>query len=635
MSDRSLLLDILHRYWNYSAFRPQQEEIVNKVISGCDTIVVMPTGAGKSLCYQLPALLMEGLCLVVSPLVSLMNDQVAALQQKGIAAAALHGGLTQQEVIETLEEARNGKLKILYISPERIRTALFQKYLPVLQLSLLAVDEAHCVSQWGHDYRPDFLQIYSIRLIHRKIPVIAVTATATREIISDIAQSLQLRVPEVYTSSFVRKNLSLTIVKTDAKQRTIETLIGGYALPSIIYTRSRRETEGITKLLNRQNGVAVGYHAGMVAEKKDLSYRRWMNDETKVMVATTAFGMGIDKPNVRSIIHERPPESIEYYYQETGRAGRDGNEAKAILLYSDKDILSLQNSVDRFYPPDEYIRRVYQSVAEYLQIPISAQPDNYYPFDLNEFCTRFKLKIEETSSALKILERQDLWTLTESVYRPATIAFTCYREELMAMEVRRPSLYVFIVALLRIHNGVLHYPSTLKLKEVAKATKLKMSVVMDHIHELERMGLLSYVPVVQGPLLRFHHRRVDSRFLIIDHKKINFLKDRHIARTLALTQFVTQKNICRERLLTQYFDEEHPEDCGHCDVCIERVLLKNSVPTRKEIIDHIGENDISINELATIFSVDRERLVTVIRQIIEDGELTLQGKQLRVTKRKK
>ncbi len=562
--------EILKQYWGYKAFRPLQEEIIAEIIGGRDTLALLPTGGGKSLCYQVPALAIPGFCLVVSPLIALMQDQVTRLQSLGIPAACIHAGLRYHEVKTILEEARQGSYKLLYVSPERLQTDLFEEFLPYFRLSFIAVDEAHCISQWGHDFRPDYLKIARLRKVFSAIPVLALTASATPEVQADILLQLGMNTAKAFRQSFERANIFYDIRYTENKNKDLEEALSACTGSSIVYCRSRRQTETLARYLDRHGIPALFYHAGMKKEKRAAAQQAWMSNEVRTMIATTAFGMGIDKPDVGAVIHYDAPEHLEAYYQEAGRAGRNGAPATALLLFNITDTNRLRDSTAIQYPEEEYLRRVYQAVAEYLQIAIGTEPHRYYPFELNDFCKKFGFDALPTSAALKLLEREGLWTLSDTVFHPATIYFTASRQDLDELAVTHPDLGYIATRLLRLYGTLFAYPTVVSIKNIAAQLRLRQDHTEQLIIALRQAGILEYNKPSEAPQMFFHHYRVDSRHLLINMRRIAELKERHEKRTDAMLGFLQDTTACRTRAMLAYFGEDTKKDCEHCDLCVAK-----------------------------------------------------------------
>ncbi len=637
---------ILKQYWGYDAFRPLQREIIQSVLDKHDTLALLPTGGGKSLCYQVPALCSDGFCLVVSPLIALMQDQVARLKALGIPAACIYSGMNYADVKRTLENALHDGYKLLYVSPERLQTRLFREYMTEFDVNLIAVDEAHCISQWGHDFRPSYLQIASIRATYPSTPVLALTASATTDVQEDIALQMQMRKPVLFRQSFSRRNIFYDVRYTENKSgdtlKEFQEPNSQYLIPktipipnaqpliptsSIIYCRSRKQTETVATHLEQSGIAAVAYHAGLPRQKREETQELWMKNKAQVMVATTAFGMGIDKADVRTVLHYDAPEHLEAWYQEAGRAGRDGAKAHALTLYNSTDTKRLREAVDLQYPPEAYLRQVYQGVVEYLQIPIGAEPDHYYPFDIFDFCGKFNLKSREAIPALKLLEQEELWSLSEAVYSPATIHFTVDRHALDGLERAHPNLYYVAVGLLRMYNTIFHFPTPVRELAIAKQLRMQRDEVIGSIELLHRMDILAYNRPGEGPQLFFHHYRVDSRHLIIDLNRIAVLRRRAEVRTEAMIAFLQNTTECRERIFLTYFGEEPEQDCGHCDVCRK----KQAIPAthkdlRRSITEVVGKRELTIQQLIAGYPPEMiGQALALIREMVDEGILKLEN----------
>ncbi len=595
-----------------------------------DTLALLPTGGGKSLCYQVPALANEGFCLVVSPLIALMQDQVSRLSAQDVPATCIHSGMQYNEVKRTLDNAMHGAYKLLYVSPERLQTRLFGEYMTEFDVNLIAVDEAHCVSQWGHDFRPNYVKIASLREVFPRTPILALTASATTDVQADIIKQLKLREPALFRQSFARDNIFYDVRYSENKNAdTIKNLNQNC---SIIYCRSRKQTESLGKYLVQTDTATAVYHAGMNKESREQAQELWMDNKAPVMVATTAFGMGIDKPDVRMVLHYDAPEHPEAYYQEAGRAGRDGKESLALMLYNSADIKRLRESIVLQYPPESYLRQVYQAVVEYLQIPIGTEPDQYYPFDLADFCRKFSLQANQAIHALKLLEQEDLWTLSESVYNPATIVFTADRHTLDGLANAHPDLHYVTVGLLRMYNTIFHFPTPVRETAIARQLKINKEELLTKLERLNNMELLKYNKPGEGPQLFFHHYRVDSRHLIIDLNRIDILRKRHQARTDAMIAFLENNTECRERILLTYFGEKPMKDCGHCDVCRDkRFVAKSDQELKKDILQSIEEHKrISLPELVAHYpAAAKAQAIRIVREMMDVGEIVLDNNVLR------
>jgi ATP-dependent DNA helicase RecQ len=616
---------ILKKYWQYDHFRELQEEIIDSILEGKNCVALLPTGGGKSLCYQIPALLLGGLTIVVSPLISLMQDQVTQLLNKGINAAYLHSGLKFKEVEQLLTEAEKGAFKLLYVSPERLQSQQFKEALPYLNLSLIAVDEAHCISQWGHDFRPEYLQINTLSAIWKNTPIIALTASATDEVLLDIQDQLKIKGANIFKKSFKRENIFYQIQYTENKYQNIIQHFLKQPLCGIVYCRSRRKTEELTLLLQQNNISATTYHAGMTRENRNAAQENWMLNKVKVMVATTAFGMGIDKADVRSVIHFDPPEHLEAYYQETGRAGRDGKESVAINLFNSSDIERLEKSTELYYPNTAYLRKIYQAVCDYLQIAIGTEPNEYFDFDLIRFINNFKLESIPATHALRLLAQEGLWSISESLFRPATVQFLADRKTIDDINNRYPLMAMVSTGLLRLYSGIYHYPSTIQIFNLARHLKMKKEDVVIALQQLHQMNIIDYQEAKEGPKLFFHHYRVASQDLILNHQKIKRLRDNHQRRTDAMVAFLNNKTVCLNQLMLQYFNEKSSTSCTHCSVCLtqSRQELKPNQLEQQIIVAIQTHKSMPLNEVLNLLGSESIYTTQLIRKMIENQILSL------------
>lgn len=620
----SAATEILQKYWGYDTFRDLQEPIIHTVLQGNDCIALLPTGGGKSLCYQVPALLVDGLTLVVSPLISLMQDQVQRLKQLDIPAEYIHSGLSRQQVNAILEDAEKGNLRLLYVSPERLRNRSFLQALPYLKISLIAVDEAHCISQWGHDFRPEYLQIRLLREQGHKAPIMALSASASAKVLEDIQIQLGIREASVFRKSFARPNIHYTIHYTENKIGDILRFFRQTEHCSIIYCRSRRRTQEISSILQQHGVSAAAFHAGLPREQKQAIQQAWMQDEIRVMVATTAFGMGIDKADVRTVLHFDPPENPEAYYQETGRAGRDGAASRAILLYQKQDLQNLAERVSLHFPPEDYLRKIYQYVCDFLQIPTGTELDDYYEFDLETFLKNFKLESIPATHALRLLGQEGLWSLNDAVFRPAMVQIIAARNTLDQVQEQYPRLSVLITGMLRLYTGIFHYPVSINIFGLARKLQLKKDEVETMLLQLHAMNLLDYKPAHSGPMMHVHHYRVAARDLIIDHKRIALLRNNEAERIRFMTQLLENTDQCVNRLLLNYFNEQSEAYCGHCFVCTGKA--RKTVP-RQSLPDRIcsllqEKGGLSVAELIEALPDEQSAdTIEAIRRLCDAGTL--------------
>jgi ATP-dependent DNA helicase RecQ len=562
-------LDILRQYWRYETFRPLQQEIIGSVLAGNDTIALLPTGAGKSLCFQLPALLKPGICLVISPLIALMKDQVDQLRRKNITAFALTSGMNRKELINTLKVAADSNCKFLYVSPERLGTAVFMEYLPALHVNLIAVDEAHCVSQWGYDFRPAYLRIAALRGELPDTPMLALTASATPEVVDDICHQLKLRHPARFRLPYSRTNLSYSVFPvTSAGDKVAEVLLK-VAGSSIVYCQSRKATATISAQLARRGLSAAPYHAGLSQEERRQRQEDWIKDRLRVMVCTTAFGMGIDKPGVRTVIHAGVPDSLENYYQEAGRAGRDGNKAYAVLLFQWDRLAALRMLPDIRYPPAETVRRIFQGIMNYLQLPAGSGEGNYYDFDATRFIDTFGLDAQEVWNSIKALEQEGLLSYQQQVFLPSRVQWLTDREALTDFEHQHPDLSTLIHGLLRNYPGIFGDQVAVHERALAFSIRRDQPWIVAGLQQLHASRMIDYTPKKVTPQLYFFRDRPNAEDLYIDPIAYRHRKERYAARVHAMERYLEMKGGCRSRHLANYFGDETAEDCGICDHCLE------------------------------------------------------------------
>lgn len=564
------LRTLLRLHWYHDNFRPQQEEIIRSVLSRKDTLALLPTGGGKSLCYQLPALVMPGLCLVISPLVSLIKDQTDSLRRRNITAFALSAAMNRREIVNTLQTAAGSNCKLLYVSPERLETKLFQEYLPSLNVSMIAVDEAHCVSQWGYDFRPPYLRIAALRAQLPDVPILALTASATPEVMEDIKEKLQLSDAVLFRQPFTRSNLSYSYFKVDNKIRKIIEILSSVPGSSIIYCRTRQATREISDWLVRQGITAAAYHAGLPQEERAQRQENWLKDRLRVIVGTNAFGMGIDKAAVRTVIHADVPDAVENYYQEAGRAGRDGQKAYAILLAGDTETAKLEGMPALRFPPVGQIRPVYQQLMNYLQLPTGAGEGQYYDFDLTAFTGRFELSMPAVLNILKVLEQEDLLNFQSQVFLPARLQFVTGKDALFEFGHDHPALEPLIHALLRNFPGILDTPVAIRERQLAHLIHREPAAVTAALAELQAYHLVDYTPARDTPQLYFFRNRPSAEELYIDPVQYRERKEQYAARIRAILRYLRLEEECRSRYLAHYFGDRDAGDCGICDNCLRR-----------------------------------------------------------------
>jgi ATP-dependent DNA helicase RecQ len=564
------LLALLRQYWPHKTFRPQQEEIIRSILEGRDTIALLPTGGGKSLCYQLPALIRPGLCLVVSPLVALMKDQTDTLRRRNITAFSLHAGLNRKEVVATLKLAAGSNCKLLYVSPERLESSLLLEWLPALNVSMIAVDEAHCVSQWGYDFRPPYLRIAALRDHLPAVPVIALTASATTDVLEDIGDKLRLQEPSIFRLPFARPNLSYSFFRVDNKVTRITEILNRVAGSSIVYCRTRQTTREISEWLLRQGISAAAYHAGLTQDERTQRQEDWLKDKVRVIVSTNAFGMGIDKAAVRTVIHADVPESVESYYQEAGRAGRDGEKAYAILLADNGEASRLEKQPDSRFPPIDQIRPLYQGIVNFLQLPAGAGEGQYFDFDLTTFTTRFQLPTPAVVNVLKVLEQEGLLSFHQQIFLQARVQFVTGKESLYDFEDQQPALVPIIHALLRGYEAIFDQPVSIRERQLAWTIHKDIAQVTADLLRLQAFGIIDYTPAKESPQIYFLRDRPAAEDLYINPVNYRERKERYATRIRAMLRFTALAEECRSRYISNYFGDKAIEDCGICDNCLRR-----------------------------------------------------------------
>lgn len=563
-------LSILQHYWKHAEFRPMQEEIIGSVLAGYDTLALLPTGGGKSICFQVPGLMMEGVCLVISPLIALMQDQVEALTQKEIPAVALHSGLAYYEVKSILQAATHGDYKFIYLSPERLETAVFKEYLPALNISLIVVDEAHCVSQWGYDFRPPYLRIANLREELPGVPLIAVTASATPVVQEDICRQLRFTNTQVFRQSFERPNISYSSFCVDSKVNKLLEILQKVPGSSIVYCSSRKQTKELAYLLGLQNIPADYYHAGLPQEIRKQKQEAWINNQVRVMVCTNAFGMGIDKPDVRTVIHFDIPDCLENYYQEAGRAGRDRKKAYAVLIYQPENLQNLQNLPDKRFPPIQDIKKIYQALADYLQVPVGVGEGQYYDCNLLEFIKNFKLDNLLVINTLKVLEQEGHITFSESIFLPSQVNFTVSKETLNQFMESHPVTEVLIKCLLRSYQGIIDNRVSVSEKSMAWLCHMPVEQVQQQLLQLQSFGIIEYLPQKDTPQIHYLLNRAPAEYLHINQDKYLERKKQFTERVENMIRYISLTDQCRSTYIANYFGDQANKDCGWCDNCLTK-----------------------------------------------------------------
>ncbi len=619
-------VDVLRKYWKHESFRPMQEEVIRSVLAGHDTLALMPTGGGKSVCFQVPALMRDGICIVVTPLIALMKDQVENLQAKGIKAVAIFSGMTKREVDIALDNCIYGPIKFLYLSPERLGSELVQERIRHMKVNLLTVDEAHCISQWGYDFRPSYLHIATLRALHPGVPFLALTATATARVVDDIQAQLLFSVKNVLRGSFARENLAYMAFDEEDKQGRMLRIIRKLRGSGIIYVRNRRETQETTRILLNEGISADFYHAGLENAERMRKQEAWKAGDTGVIVATNAFGMGIDKSDVRFVIHLDIPDSLEAYYQEAGRAGRDGKRAYAVLLYHQSDRNQLLKNHTLSFPSVDYIKQVYQHLANYYQLAHGAGVGVTLDFDVADFCYRYKLDVVMVLHALKFLERDGWISVTESVYIPSRVKFEANQQDLYRFQVENATYDGLIKTILRSHGGAFDDFVPIREYELAKRTGKQRFAIVDMLGYLQQMEILSYLPQTDSPKLQFVRARIDSKRLHIDNVYIRERKAIKQGQLEAVFAYLDGAD-CRSRQLLAYFNEDNSKPCGICDRCLLRNKFEH-VEERlmAELAELLSDGPLNIDQLVLgLKSGDEATRLAFIRKRLDEGRLKVNG----------
>lgn len=623
--------DILKQYWGYNSFRANQDKIINSVLNGNDTLALLPTGGGKSVCFQVPALMLNGLCIVVSPLIALMKDQVENLRKKDITAYAIYAGLGYREVQTIINNCINGAVKFLYLSPERLVGSTIREQLGLMPVNLIAVDEAHCISQWGYDFRPEYRQILLVRELFDNVNILALTASATKQVAEDIQQQLGFKKYNVFKNSFERKNLHYIVRHTEQKFDKIIEALNKIKGSGLIYVRSRNKTEEIARQLNMLGIKAACYHAGMDFKTRQQKQDSWINNQQRILVCTNAFGMGIDKPDCYLVIHYEIPDSIEAYYQEAGRAGRNNKNAYCLMLFNKADEIALDERVNANFPPETEIRKIYNALCSNYQVAIGNQTNRSLDFNIDDFCVKYKLNKQQVYASVKILQQLELVYVNDYFYEPAKLKITTTHEDLYRLQVENEKIDTIIKMLLRTYGGM--FDNYVSINEKFIATKLKTDEdsIKNMLIKLSAREILDYIPQKEKPQITFTSERVDAGYINFEKTLLRKRKELYLEKLNAVKKFANQHNTCRSRFLLLYFNEANTIDCGKCDVCVER---KKTMPGNiklqelKEILKVLCAEPKSLQQLfSDCKNYKKEELTFMLRIFVDENLLIYHANQ--------
>lgn len=620
-SQHKPILEVLKKYWGYEAFRPLQQDIIESVLAGHDTLGLMPTGGGKSITFQVPTMAIDGMALVVTPIISLMKDQVDHLLERHIKAAYLYAGLTRAEVNRTYDKCLYGNCKFLYVSPERLQSQAFLERLRQMPVRLIVVDEAHCISQWGYDFRPSFLHIAQVRKLFPDVPVLALTATATPVVVEDIQRCLQFKAPNVFSMSFARSNVSYVVRQTEEKIAELIHILRSVPGTSIVYVRSRKRTKQISDELNRAGIHADYYHAGLYVEDKQDKQNKWTTNECRVMVATNAFGMGIDKPDVRLVVHIDIPNSLEEYYQEAGRAGRDGKRSYAVMLVKHTDKRILRRHITEAFPDKDFIRNVYERVGNFLGVSLGEGYQQMFDFNFNLFCRTFDLPVLPTHNALKILTQAGYIDFIEEIETQSRVMIFARKEELYDLDTTTPGADQVLQAILRLYTGLFADYVFINEDVIALRTGLDQETIYKTLLELTRMHILHYVPRKRTPYIIYTTSREEPKYVLIPKTVYEELRDRMTARVEATINYAYSDTGCRELMLLGYFGEKMEDECGHCDLCIDRRKQGDHVPedVQQGILYMAGLRPRRLEEFLDTLSFRHEEVISMLSFLVDEG----------------
>ena len=635
--NKSIIHKVLKQYWGYDTFRPKQEEIINSILEKTDTLALLPTGGGKSLCYQVPAMVSEGVCIVISPLVALMKDQVSQLKKRNIKAIALTGGMRHTEIDIALDNCVYGNIKLLYLSPERLQSDIVITRLQKMKISLIAVDEAHCISQWGYDFRPSYLNIAEIRTLLPKAPILALTATATKEVAADIQKKLLFKKPFIIQNSFNRSNLAYMVLEENHKMDRLQKMLNRIKGSAIIYVRSRKRAYELSTELNYLGVKSLYYHAGLSANERSDNQDKWMNNSVRVMVATNAFGMGIDKPDVRLVVHTQNPNTLEAYFQEAGRAGRDGQKSFAVSLYQKSDLETSINRFEENYPNSNEVRVIYQKLANYLQIAIGDGYENTYEFSIDAFCEQNKLSKEKCLKSFLILENEEILKFESYNSQLSTIQITSSPSSVVNYQTNNSKKREFLQLLLRVYPNIFDEPAEIQERKLAIQINKDSNYVHKILAQFEQEGILKYCPRTNRGSIIYLSARYNSKNLPLSKTHFEERKSLLKNKLKSINGYLSNTEVCRSRILLDYFGERSEQDCGICDICIAKTTntldFKKSI--RKDLLKRVSLKPIFISTFVAQYSKLKEFvIIDEIKQLLEENILIKEGDKIKLNEQR-
>ncbi|MES2681056.1 MAG: ATP-dependent DNA helicase RecQ [Bacteroidota bacterium] len=616
---------VLKKYWNYDSFRPLQEEIITSVLEKRDTLALLPTGGGKSICFQVPGLVLGGTCLVISPLISLMNDQVQNLKKRGISAIAISAAMNFKEIDVALNNAALGHVQFIYISPERLQNEIFRQKLSYLPITLIAIDEAHCISQWGYDFRPSYLKIAELRPYFGDICMIALTASATKPVVEDIQHQLAFKNAQVYRQSFNRSNLRYVVQQEENKVQRLLKLIANIGGTGVIYVRNRKKTEDLSVFLNKNKITSLAYHAGLKFDERQGIQQKWMDNKVQVICATNAFGMGIDKPDVRFVVHMDLPESLEAYFQEAGRAGRDGKVAYSTVFFTRNDQQRLLDNFKYTFPEPDYIRQTYTAICNYYQVAIGAGEGMSVEFNIEKICSSYNLQAVLVYNSIKFLEKENYVSFLDGGFEASKVLFLANKQEIYEFQIKFPKFEPLIKTLLRSYGGLFENYVFINEKDLAYRVKHSIATVLEQLQYLDQQEILSFVPQSSLPKLIFIQDRINTKYLELNPENYFKLKERYLERINSVIDYTNNDKLCRQVQLLIYFNEFNYADCGHCDVCIAK-RPKDFEAVKNRIIQYLSASALTLEELKHKMKSNDETWIKIFNELVDDGFVVLTSK---------